>query len=152
MIIGELLRDQADERFAGRLLEWDNAPPGESVLGRNGQARVLMAQWEKTQTAKRAGLRRMKDEGEMESAFEQSIHVLLHFAIMQLHPHVRHHALIRPQDAVKERIYRIRTITNMQLDALVLVERTHISQCFVCLCQDRASFIEKQTPGFGESH
>src|SRR4029450_12901254 len=103
----------SDERFAGRLLEWDNAPPGESVLGRNGQTRVLMAQWEKTQTAKRAGLRRMKDKGEMESAFEQSIHVFLHFAIVQLHPHVRHHALIRPQDAVKERIYRIRTIANM---------------------------------------
>jgi hypothetical protein len=38
----------------------------------------------------------------------------------------------------------------MQLDALVLVERTHISQCFVCSCQDRASFIEKQTPGLGQ--
>src|SRR4029453_1204713 len=67
--IGDVLRDQAHERFAGRLLEWDNAPPGESVLGRNGQARVLMAQWEKTQTAKRAGLRRMKKEGELGSAF-----------------------------------------------------------------------------------
>ena len=42
-----------------------------------------------TQTAKRAGLRRVEDEGEMESAFEQSIHVLLHFAIVQLHPYVR---------------------------------------------------------------
>src|SRR6201993_1011476 len=38
VVIGELLRDQADERFAGRLLEWDNAPPGESGLGGNGQA------------------------------------------------------------------------------------------------------------------
>jgi hypothetical protein len=40
----------------------------------------------------------------------------------------------------------------MQLDGLVLVERTHISQCFVCSRQYRASFIEKQTPSFCESH
>ena len=72
---------------------------------------------------------------------EQSIHVLLHFAIVQFHPYVRHRALIRPQDAMKERIYRIRTIANMQLDGLVLVSAARISQCFVCSCQDRASFI-----------
>ena len=29
VVIGELLRDQADERFARRLLERDTAPPGE---------------------------------------------------------------------------------------------------------------------------
>src|SRR4030095_16624237 len=36
VVIGELFRDEADERFARRLLEGDSAPPGESVLGRNG--------------------------------------------------------------------------------------------------------------------
>ena len=148
MVIGELQRDQPDERFAGRFLECDSAPPGESVLRRNRQARVLTARWEKTQTAKHAGLRRMKDEGEMQSAFEQSIHVLLNFAIVQLHPHVRHPVLIRPQDAVKERIYRIRTIANMQLDALVLSSaRTFLSASSVRARIARASLRNRRRFG-----
>ena len=88
----------------------------------------------------------------MEFAVEQSIHVLLDFAIVQLHPHIRHRALIRPQDVMEERIYRLRRIANMQLDLPVLVERTHISQSFVCSFQYGARFIEKHTPGLRQPH
>ena len=67
-------------------------------VGETARRDVLLAQIKKTKAAKRAGLWRVEDEGELESALEQSIHVVLNFAIVQTHVYVRHRALYVIQD------------------------------------------------------
>ena len=61
---------------------------------------MLPAQLKEAKAAERAGFWRREDEGELQFAREQCIHVVLDATIVQTHVHVRHRAVIGIQDNV----------------------------------------------------